>query len=210
MPNGSRIEHFCDIIPNAQNWLVLNLPVFMFVYIHLNVPPTRITHLARNVSDKNIYWYETVTFVYVFAFINLVCVQSVNYTANEYFIYHFWRVNVSSQLNSLFILHISTAKPFRLLVRGYIEVKINKHEIWWALTQLTLRCLKYIKGIFNPYTVWHSYFLIPRQSFYEKRAKSLEKTFFQLWKRSLVDFIEISENRCANTNIHWRKLKHPT
>ena len=36
-----------------------------------------------------------------------------------------------SQFNSLFILYISTAKPFSLiLVRGYIEVKINKHEIW--------------------------------------------------------------------------------
>ena len=39
------------------------------------------------------------------------------------------RVRVSSQFNSIFILYISTAKPFSLL-RGYIEVKINKHEIW--------------------------------------------------------------------------------
>ena len=39
------------------------------------------------------------------------------------------RVRTSSQFNSLFILYISTAKPFSL-VRGYIEVKINKHEIW--------------------------------------------------------------------------------
>ena len=37
---------------------------------------------------------------------------------------------VSSQFNSLFILYISTAKPFSLLVKGHIEVKINKHEIW--------------------------------------------------------------------------------
>ena len=36
---GLRIEHLCDIIPKAQSWLVLNLPVFMFVYIHFNVPP---------------------------------------------------------------------------------------------------------------------------------------------------------------------------
>ena len=39
------------------------------------------------------------------------------------------RVHVSSQFNSLFILYISTAKPLSL-VRGYIEVKSNKHEIW--------------------------------------------------------------------------------
>ena len=82
----------------------------------------------------------------------------------------------SRKFNSFFILYISTAKPFSP-IRGYIEVKINKHEICQALTQLTLRYLKYIKGIFNPYAVWHSYFLIPRQSFYRKRAKSLEKFF---------------------------------
>ena len=46
MPNGLRIEHLGDIISKAQSWLVLNLPVFMFVYIHFNVPPTRITDLV--------------------------------------------------------------------------------------------------------------------------------------------------------------------
>ena len=64
MPNG--FEHLCDIIPKAQSWLVLNLPVFTFVYIQV-----------RNVSDEKIYRHGTDTFVYVFAFINLVCVQSV-------------------------------------------------------------------------------------------------------------------------------------
>ena len=54
-------------------------------------------------------------------------------------------------------------------------MKINKQEIWQALTQQTLRCPEYTKGIFNPYAIWHSYFLIPQQSFYGKRAKSLEK-----------------------------------
>ena len=39
------------------------------------------------------------------------------------------RVRVSSQFNSLFILYISPVKPFSL-VRGYIEVKINKQQIW--------------------------------------------------------------------------------
>ena len=34
-----------------------------------------------------------------------------------------------------------------------------------------------MKGIFNPYAVWHSYFLIPLESFYGKRAKSLENFF---------------------------------
>ena len=39
--------------------------------------------------------------------------------------------------------------------------------------------------------IWHSYILIPRQSFYGKRPKSLEKLFLQLWKCNLFDFIEI-------------------
>ena len=55
MPNSLRIEYFCDIIPKAQSWLVLNLAVFMFAYIHFNVPPNRITDLVRNVSDEKIY-----------------------------------------------------------------------------------------------------------------------------------------------------------
>ena len=39
------------------------------------------------------------------------------------------RVRVSRKLTSLFIPYISTAKPISL-VRGYIEVKISKHDIW--------------------------------------------------------------------------------
>ena len=49
------IENLGDIISKPQRWLVLNLPVFMFVYIHFNVPPTRITDLVRYVSDQKIY-----------------------------------------------------------------------------------------------------------------------------------------------------------
>ena len=48
--------------------------------------------------------------------------------------------------------------------------------------------------MFNPNAVWHhSYFLIPWQSFYGERAKSLEKFVLQLWKYNLVDFIEYQE-----------------
>ena len=83
MPNGLRIEHFCDIIPNTQSWLVLNMPVFMFVYITFNVPPTRITDLVRNVSDE-----KNSHLCLCFCFCQLgLC--SISYTANEYFIYHF-------------------------------------------------------------------------------------------------------------------------
>ena len=47
MLNGLRIDDLCDIILKAQSWLVLNLPVFMFVYIHFNAHLTRITDLVR-------------------------------------------------------------------------------------------------------------------------------------------------------------------
>ena len=72
---------------------------------------------------------------------------------------------------------------------------------WQALTQLTLMCLKYKKGRFSPNVTWLSYFLILWHSLYGKREKSLEKFFLQLWKSNLFDFIEISGNVCANTNI---------
>ena len=73
----------------AQSWLVLNLPVFMFVYIHFNVPLTRITDLVRNVSDeKTIDMEHLLCLPVCFCFHQLgLCL--VSYTANECSIYHF-------------------------------------------------------------------------------------------------------------------------
>ena len=129
---------------------------------------------------------------------NFLCVICIQADLLCYFLLN-EKAGRSSQLNSLFIENISTAKPFSLLVRGYIEVKINKHE---ALTQLTLRCLKFIKGIFIPHAVWQRCFLIPPQSFYGKRTKSLKKIFSSSENAIWSIFLEISRNRCANTNIH--------
>ena len=42
-----------------------------------------------------------------------------------------------------------------------------------------------------------------------KKSEIVEEIFPAL-KMQLGDFIEISGNRFANTNIHRRKLKHPT
>ena len=64
--------------------------------------------------------------------------------------------------------------------------------------------------MFNLNVIWHSDFLIAWQLFYGERAKSLKKFFLQLWKRNFVDSIEISGNRYASINFHWKKLKHPT
>ena len=68
-------------------------------------------------------------------------------------------------------------------------------------------CLKYTKEMFSFNVTWHSYFLMPWQSFHEKRAKSLEKVFLQLWKCNLFDFIEISGNICANKKNKLKKIE---
>ena len=73
MPKGLRIEHFCGKIPKAQSWLVLNLPVFMFVYINFNVPPTMI-------------WNSHLCLRFCFDQLGLC---SVSKTANEYSFHHF-------------------------------------------------------------------------------------------------------------------------
>ena len=90
MANGLRIEHLSDIISKASSWLVLNLPVFMFVYIHFNVPSTRITDLVRNVYQMKrfIDMEHSLCLPVCFCFYQLgLC--SISYTANEYSIYHF-------------------------------------------------------------------------------------------------------------------------
>ena len=55
----------------------------MFVHIHFNISPTRITDLVRNVSSEKIF-----SPLSTFCFYQLgLC--SVSYTGNEYSIYHF-------------------------------------------------------------------------------------------------------------------------
>ena len=63
--------------------------------------------------------FETVTFYVLFVYKRTFSVIS----------YWIKRARVSRKFSSLFILYISTAKPISL-VRGYIEVKISKHDIW--------------------------------------------------------------------------------
>ena len=88
------------------------------------------------------------------------------------------RLGISSQFNSLFILYISTAKPFSLLVRGYIAVKTNfeMSKIYQGNFQSSCRLAQFFSGVLL-----------------QKRAKSLEKIFFLLWKCNLVGFIEYQE-----------------
>ena len=87
MPNGLRIEHLGDIISKAQSWLVLNLPVFMFVYTHFNVPEYQIwleMHHMKRFTDME----HSLCLPVCFCFCQLgLC--SVSYTTDEYSIYHF-------------------------------------------------------------------------------------------------------------------------
>ena len=57
----------------------------MFVYIHFNVPPTKIADLVKNVSDEKI-WNSHVCLYFCFYQLGLCF---VTYTANEYSIHHF-------------------------------------------------------------------------------------------------------------------------
>ena len=52
----------------SSNLAGSNLPVFMIVYIHFNVPPTRITDLVRNVLDKkiNLIWNRHLCLCYCY------------------------------------------------------------------------------------------------------------------------------------------------
>ena len=74
--------------------------------------------------------------------------------------------------------HFSLQIEFNAL--RFINYTIRRLCSTYVVATLALRCLKYIKGIFSPHAVWHSCFLIPPQSFYRKRAKSLGKILFQL------------------------------
>ena len=95
-------------------------------------------------------------------FLCVICIQA------DLLLFSVEKVVRAFQVSSMVFSSYTFSHPnLSLLVRGYIEVKI-KQVVCLALTQITLRCLKYIKGNFNPYAVWHSCFLIPSQSFYRE------------------------------------------
>ena len=90
MRNGLKIEHLGDIISKAQSWLVLNLAVFMFVYIHFNVPPGQNNRFGQKMYQMKrfIDMEHSLCLPVCFCFYQLG-LWSVSYTANEYSIHHF-------------------------------------------------------------------------------------------------------------------------
>ena len=84
MPNGSRIEHLGDVISKAQSWLVLNLPVFMFVYIYFNEQIWLEMYQMKRFIDME----HSLCLPLCFCFHRLLsaCVQSVIQLMNTLFI----------------------------------------------------------------------------------------------------------------------------
>ena len=77
MPNGLRIEHFSDIIPKAQSWLVLNLQ-FSCLFTFISMYPRPEQQIWLEMHQMKIFIdMEQSPLSMLFAFINLVCVQSV-------------------------------------------------------------------------------------------------------------------------------------
>ena len=88
-------------------------------------------------------------------------------------------------------------------------MNINKLEIWQALTQLSLRYLKYIKWIFNSNAVWYSYFLI-LGSHFTKKSEIVSENFFSsseiaIWYISLK-YQEIDVQIQTSTDKDWNVL----
>ena len=86
---GLRIEHLCDIIPKAQSWLVLNLPVSHGCLHSFQCAPDQNNRFGK----KCIRW-KTLLLIWNrhlclrFRYYQLgLC--SVSYIANEYSIHHF-------------------------------------------------------------------------------------------------------------------------
>ena len=242
MSTGLRIEHLCDNFESAK-LTGSKLASFHVCYIHFSVPPTRITDLVRNVSDQKNYRYGTFTLsasILIFAFINLVCVQSVTQLMNALFITLCYNIKtfsflfqewlLSKTLNCNF-LYLYTSRPSVIFCwikrvrvsRDFIvfsSYTFHRQSYQFGILIISKRYMvsfdpanfkmsKIYQGIFSSYAVWHNYFSIPHQSVHRKRAKSFEKIFSSS-QLQFGQFVEISRNRCANTSIHWRKLKHPT
>ena len=58
-----------------------------------------------------------------------------------------------------------------------------------------------MKGMFSPNVTWQS-FLDTLVVILPKKSEIVGETFLQLWKCNSFDFIEMSGNKCANTNLH--------
>ena len=85
----------------------------------------------------------------------------------------------------------------------------KKPEETWTLPSPNERTIKYIERMFCLNVIWHSYFLIPRQSFNREKTKSMEKFFLQLWNAIwsiLLKYQEMYVQIQTFTNEDWNIL----
>ena len=68
-------------------------------------------------------------------------------------------------------------------------MKINKYEIWQTLTQLTLMCLRDMKGMFSPNVTWHSYLFLDTLAFIlRKKSQIVGEIFSAALELQFVQF----------------------
>ena len=77
MPSDIRTEHSLHIFQIHQRLLGQGLPDFVFVYLHFSILPTEIIDLVTEMHQMKIVIDIERSFVYIAAFIRLVCVQLV-------------------------------------------------------------------------------------------------------------------------------------
>ena len=67
-------------------------------------------------------------------------------------------------------------------------MKINKRKIWQTLTQLTLTCLKYMKGMFIFNVTWHKLFLDTLAVILRKKSEIVGEIFSPALEMQFVQF----------------------
>ena len=101
-------------------------------------------------------------------------------------------MHVSRKFNSPFILYTSTAKPISL-VRGYIEVKISKHDICFDLADFEMS--KIYKGNFQSLCRLAQLFLNTSAVILQKKSEIVGE-----------NFVSSSENAIWSILLKYQKI----
>ena len=112
--------------------MLLLLPAWSSVSYTANDSIYHFCIMIKDFNDKGLLLHRVIT-AQDFETVTFMCYL---YTSRLFY-YFLLTERVSNQLNSLFTLYIFTVKSFihfhsqtSLLVWGYIEMKINQHQIW--------------------------------------------------------------------------------
>ena len=81
-------------------------------------------------------------------------------------------------------------------------MKISKHDIWLSFDPANFEMSKIYQGNLQSLCRLAQLFLNTSAVISKRKSEIVGGIFFQLWKCNLVNFIEISRNRDANTSFH--------